>query len=220
MRSVAHATSVLLAALFAQQASAVIVSTTGAMTEVGAPISLLEGDSESSSAILILDEGITLLGSDIFVNAVGPGLHSGSSGTPIAISSGSLVQTYIVHFDPAGGVVALSGDVFFSPGEIILGIQTHTPLLDAADGIVGHPMASYPTGLLTFRAFETLPGTDTVTISPGLGSASFSLIAELGIDQARIVTTVVPEPSTSALLMLGLVALGAQRRSGASHHVR
>jgi len=195
------------------QAHAVIIATTGAMTEVAAPLSLLEGDTESSAAILILDEGVTLLPYDIFVNAVGPGLHSGSSGTAVPISAGTPVNTYIVHFDPVGGGFAtLSGDVFFEPGEIILGIQTHTPYLDGADGAVGDPMVTYPTGLLPFRAFETLPGTDTVTISPGLDSASFTMFAELGIDQARIVTTVVPEPSTFVLVMLGLTAVSARRR--------
>lgn len=203
---------------FSNQASASIISTTGAMTETFAPISFIEGDTESATEILILDEGISFLLVDIFVNAVGAGLHSGSSGAPVAIPSGSLVQTYLVHFDPVSGVTTLSGGVFFEPGETIIGIQTHTPWLDGSDAAVGDPMATYPTGLLEFRAFETLPGTDMVSISGGLDSASFTLWAELGIDEARIVTTVVPEPSTSVLLMLGLAIFGWQssplRKSG------
>jgi hypothetical protein len=199
--------------LFAPAAAAGIISTTGAMTEIFAPVSLIEGDTESSTEILILDEGVTILPIEIFVNKLGPGLHSGSSGAPIVVPGGSLVQTYIVHFDPIGGGFAtVTGGVFFDPGEIILGIQTHTPLLDGADAAVGDPGATYPTGLLEFRAFETLPGTDTVTIAGGLDSASFTLFAELGIDQARIVTIPIPEPSTSALLMLGLAALCVRRR--------
>ncbi len=198
--------------LFAHEAAAGIISTTGAMTEIFAPVSFIEGVTESSTEILILDEGITILPSEIFVNKVGAGLHSGSSGAAIVIPEGFLVQTYIVHFDPAGGVVTLTGGVFFEAGETIMGIQTHTPLLNGADGAVGDPMVIYPTGLSDFRAFETLPGTDTVTIAGGLGSASFTLFAELGIDEARIVTTPIPEPSTSALLMLGLAALGVRRR--------
>lgn len=197
---------------FAHQAAAGIITTTGAMTEIFAPVSFIEGDTESSTEILILDEGITILPSEIFVNKVGAGLHSGSSGTPIVISAGSIVQTYIVHFDPTGGFATVTGGVLFEPGEIILGIQTHTPLLDGADGAVGDPAVTYPTGLLEFRAFETLPGIDTVTIGAGMGSASFTLFADLGIDQARIVTTPIPEPSTSVLLMLGLAALCVRRR--------
>ncbi len=191
------------------------MSTTGAVTETSSPISFLSGATESSTEILILDEGTTVLPSDIFINAIGVGLHSGSAGAPVAIASGTLVHTYILHFDPAGGVVTLAGDVFFDPGETILGIQTHTPYLDGSDAVVGDLMAIYPTGLLEFRAFETLPGTDTVFIAPGLGSASFTLFAELGIDQARIVTTSVPEPSTFALLLSGLAAFGVGTTSRA-----
>ena len=206
--------------MLAHQADASILFTTGDMTETSAPVSFLEeGVTESSTEILVLDEGTTILPGEIFVNAVGSGLHSGSAGAPVAIAAGTLVHTYFVHFDPAGGVVTLTGEVFFDPGETILGIQTHTPWLDGADAAVGHPMATYPAVFIEFRAFETLPGTDTVFISGGLSSASFTLFAELGIDQARIVTTAVPEPSTFALLMLGLAAFGIGRRAGKSHNL-
>ena len=193
-------------------AQADILSTTGAMAPITAPVSFLEGATESSTLIGILDEGVTVLPLDIFVNAVGLGTHTGSSGAPIAIPAGSMVHTYIVHFDPNGGVVMLTGSVTFDPGETILGIQTHTPYLDLADAVVGDPLATYPTGLLDFRAFETLPGTDKVTVPPSLDSASFTLIAELGIDQARIVT-LVPEPATLSLLAIGGLALIRSKRN-------
>ena len=122
-----------------------------------------------------------------------------------------MVHTYIVHFDPDGGVVELTGSVTFDPGETIIGIQTHTPYLDGSDAAVGDPLATYPTGLLDFRAFESLPGIDEVTVPPGVGSASFTLIAELGIDQARIVT-LVPEPATLTVLALGGLTVWRKRR--------
>ncbi len=196
--------------LLAHPAYAGVLFTTGAMTEISAPVSFVEGDTESSSAILILDEGLTVLPGEIIVNAVGVGTHTGASGPDIHIPGGSLVQTYIVHFDPVGGIFATAtGDVIFDPGETIIGIQTHTPYLYLADPAVGHPDATYPptAPIDDFRAFETLPGTDKVTIAPGLGSASFELFAELGIDQARIVTAPVPEPSTFALAAVGLLGL-------------
>ena len=142
------------AMLFAYHVDASIMSTTGAMTEITSPISFIPGDSESSTAILILDEGSTTLAIDIFVNAVGPGLHSGSSGAPVAVSTGTLVNSYLVHFDPIGVTLAtLTGEVFFDPGETILGIQTHTPYLFGADAEVGDAMATYPMEPLEFRAF-------------------------------------------------------------------
>ena len=194
-------------------ARADIISTSGAMVEIFAPVSLLSGVTESSTSIGILDEGLTVLPGDLPVNAVGPGTFTYSSGPTVFIPMGTLVHTYIVHFDPDGGVVALTGGVMFDPGEIILGIQTHTPLLDASDAVVGDPMVIYPTGIEPFRAFETLPGTDMVMVPPTLDSADFSLIAELGIDQARIVTAPIPEPATAMLLLCAAAVLGARRRA-------
>lgn len=201
-----------LPALAASPAAADILFTSGAMAPIFAPVSLLDGATESSTLIGILDEGLKVLPTDIAVNAVGPGVHTYAAGPPLTITAGSLIHSYIVHFDPAGGVVALTGAVTFDPGEFIIGIMTHTPYLDASDAAAGHPMAIYPTGLLPFRAFETLPGTDTVTIAPGLGSASFSLIAELGIDQARIITSPAPAPSSLLALVVASAAMGARRR--------
>lgn len=199
--------------IWVPRAAADILLTTGAMVEISAPVSLLEGGSETSALMQILDEGLTLLPAALPVNAVGPGTFTGSSGPVAFIPSGTVVHTYIVHFDPAGGVVALMGGVTFDPGEFILGIQTHTPLLDFSDPIVGHPMAMYPTGTEPFRAFETLPGTDTVMVPPSMASASFSLFAELGVDQARIVTAPVPEPaSATALLLAALAGVTVRRR--------
>lgn len=200
----------------ASQAVADIVSTTGAMTEISAPVSFVPGDTESSTSIAILDEGITLLVDDQFVNAFGVGTHDGSAPPYLLVPAGTLVHSYFVHFDPIGsGFATATGAVFFSPGETIIGVQTHTPLLYASDAPLGHPMATYPDTFIEFRAFETLPGTDTVTLPPGLGSASFTLFAELGVDHARIFTTVVPEPG--AWWLVGVVggvvgAVGYLRR--------
>lgn len=198
---------------WAPKAGADILFTTGAMTEVGSPISFIEGATESSTAILILDEGVATLGADQFVNAFGPGVHDGSAPPYLLVPMGTTVHSYLVHFDPIGGGFAtLTGGVFFDPGETIFGIQTHTPLLYDSDGPLGDPMATYPP-FMEFRAFETLPGTDTVTIAPDLGSASFTLFAEFGIDQARILTVTVPEPSVLALMLGAAAALRLRRRS-------
>ena len=191
------------------QAQASILTTTGDMTEIFTPVSFLEGVTESSATIGILDEGFTLLPVEIFVNAVGSGTFTGSSSPAIAIPAGTMVHTYFVHFDPNGGVVSLTGTVFFDPGETIIGIQTHTPYLEFADAFVGDPMATYPTGL-TFRAFETLPGLDEVFVPIGMDFATFKLYAELSVDQARIVT--IPEPATLSLLAVGALALIRRKR--------
>jgi hypothetical protein len=194
--------------MLANRANADIAFTTGAMTEIFAPVSFLEGDTESSTVIAILDEGISVLPGDVFVNAFGVGTHDFSAPPYLLVPAGTRVQSYLVHFDPIGGSFAtLTGAVFFDPGETIIGVQTHTPLLYTTDGPLGDPLATYPDVFIEFRAFETLPGTDTVTLPPGMGSASFTMFAELGVDEARILTFAVPEPSSLALVGLSLIGM-------------
>jgi hypothetical protein len=182
-----------------------IIATSGDMTEIAGPVSFLAGETESSSTIFIFDEGTTLLTEDVFVNAFGVGTHDGSAPPYLIIPAGTRVNSYLVHFDPVGtSFTTLTGTVYFEAGETILGVQTHTPLLYATDGLLGDPSATYPTAFDEFRAFETLPGTDTVTLPVAMDSASFTLFAELGVDQARILTYAIPEPSTFVALA-GLV---------------
>ena len=131
----------------------------------------------------------------------------------LTVPSGTRVHSYFVHFDPIGGSFAtLTGAVFFDPGETVIGVQTHSPLLYGTDGPLGDPMATYPGTFDMFRAFETLPGTDTVTLPPGMASASFTLFAELGVDHARILTAPVPEPSSIAVLGLVFIGLASLTR--------
>jgi hypothetical protein len=198
----------VLTFMLAGQAQADILATSGAMVEVAPPPSLLSGVFESSTEIRIIDEGSKFLVVPLFVDGFGPGpqLPAGPLDT---LPPGLLVHTYIVHFDPDGGVVSLSGDVTFDPGEIIVGLAMHPPYLGASDGFpVGDPFIAYPTGSTT-RGFETLPGTDSATIAGDLNSVTFDLHADLGVDQARIFT--VPEPSTIVLLVV-VATLSGRRR--------
>lgn len=203
----------------ASPVQAAIFSVSGAMTILSPPVSVAgEGITESSSTIFIIEEGSTIVpGSppDLFVNAFGPGSHGDSFPPSLTLPPGSLFNSYLVHFDPTGGVVSLTGTVTFDPGELIFGIQTHTPLLYTTDGPFGHASVTYPGAFISTRAFDALPApADVVTIAGDLNSAIFSLTAELGMDQARIFTYMVPEPSRIALLLLGTALCMARRRCG------
>lgn len=189
-----------------------IASTTGGMLEIFPPVTFLTGATESSTKIFILDEGIKATTADVEVNCYVPGVHGDTPGPYLIIPAGTVVNSYLVHFDPLGaGFATVSGSVFFDPGEMIIGVQTHTPLLYTTDAMLGHPLAGYPGVFDAFRGFETLPGIDSMTLPPTMDSASFTLFAELGVDHARIITLPVPEPSTFAALA-ALATLSAIRR--------
>ncbi len=206
-------TAPVLLLLCSNPVRADIFSVSSAMTILPPPLSVAgEGITESSSTMFIIDEGISMVPAgppDLFVNAFGAGTHDDSYPPSLMMPSGTLFHSYLVHFDPSGGIVSLTASVTFDPGEFIFGIQTYTPLLYTTDGPFGHPLVSYPGAFISTRGFDTLPGpADTVTIAGDLNSAMFSLTAELGIDQARIFTFPVPQPGTLALLAsagLGLV---------------
>jgi hypothetical protein len=215
-----HRTStsvIVLGLLCTGPVQADIFSLTGAMAEITPPVSVAdEGITESSSTIFIIDEGVSIVPPSppaLFVNAFGPGPHDDSFPPSLLMPPGSVFHSYLVHFDPSGGIVALAGSVTFDPGETIFGIQTYSPLLYSTDGPFGHPLVTYPGVFIATRAFDTLPApADMVTIAGDLNSATFALTAELGIDQARIFT--VPEPSSAALLFVA-AALGLIRRNRA-----
>lgn len=215
--------SCVLNLLCAFQTHADILSVSGAMATLTPPVSVAgEGITESSTAIFIVDEGISIVPPsppDLFVNAFGPGAHDGSYPPSLLMPPGAVFHTYLVHFDPVSGTISLSGSITFDPGETIFGIQTHTPLLYSTDGPFGHPSVTYPGAFISTRAFDTLPApADSVTIMGDLNSVSFSLTAELGVDQARIFTIPVPEPTSAALMMVGPVVVGlvwrSQRQAG------
>lgn len=186
------------------------------MTILTSPVVLAdEGFTESSTTIFIIDEGLSVVPAgppDLFVNAFGAGAHGGSFPPSLMMPPGALFHSYLVHFDPAGGVVSLSGSVTFDVGEIIFGIQTYAPLLYTTDGPFGDPLVTYPAGFISTRGFDTLPApADMVTIAADLNSATFSLTAELGIDQARIFTIPVPQPA-SLTLLLASAGFGMMKR--------
>lgn len=209
--------SCIFAVLCLGRAHADIFAVSGAMTVLTPPVSVAgEGITESSATIFVIDEGISIVPPGppaLFVNAFGPGPHGESFPPSLVMPPGAVFHSYLVHFDPAGGIVSLTGSITFDPGETIFGIQTHAPLLYTTDGPFGNPSVAYPGAFIATRAFDTLPApADLVTIAGDLNSATFSLTAELGMDQARIFTVPVPEPSSAVLLAVGAGVLASIRR--------
>lgn len=112
--------SVLLPALglllAATPAAAAVIGTTGAISEIAAPASTLEGALDSNTQIFLYAEQASVtLGSALAVNLDAPGTYDNTNlppgGGPIA--AGTQVDSYFVHFNPASGNQTLTGSVTF-----------------------------------------------------------------------------------------------------------
>jgi hypothetical protein len=199
-----------------RQAQADILSTAGAMTEIAPPASVVVGALESSTTIFAFDEGVSPvpLSPDLFFDHVGPGSFEGTPPPFFLMPKGALLHSYLVHFDPVGATpTTLTGSITFDPSETIIGLQAHTPLLYSTDGFFGLGSVTYPaSGSDLDRGFDTfITVDDTGSVAIDLNSVSFTLKAELGVDEVRLFT-VVPEPASAALLAIASALCAVRRR--------
>jgi len=223
----------------AGRAHAGILSVAGSMSVLTPPVDIsAEGSFESSATIYVIDEGISIVPPSppiLELDVFGPGTVYTAGGPlppPLILPVGMPRNSYLIHFDKAvapAGPLTLSGSVTFDVGEVIHGLQVHTPLLYTTDGPFGIAGVTYPGAFISTRGFDSLPApADTVTIAGDLNSVSFSLTTELGIDQVRIFTipvllvAEVPEPASGTVIAIGAVicaAIGLIRRRRPPQHV-
>lgn len=203
--------------LAATPAAAAVIGTTGAIFEIAAPASTLEGALDSNTQIFLFAEQASVtLGSALAVNLDTPGTYDNNNlppgGGPVA--AGTLVDSYFVHYNPASGNQSLFGSVTFDTD--ILGVLVFTAALEGSDASLGSPGTVYiPLGGDANRGLDF--GPDAVTLSADLRTLSFALSDNSNrVDQARIVVagagSIVPEPDTALLFGAGLLVLAAARR--------
>ncbi len=150
------------------------------------------------------------LGAALGVDAVGSAFTSAGN-----IAIGTQVQSYLLHLDPFNSdPVTLTGTLTFSTK--ILGVIFNTATLDGTDSTLGVSGVTYYTGVN--RGLEA--GADSFTVSGNSLTFSADFSASTPMDEVRIVTAAVPEPTTmvaGALLLLpfGAGALRSLRKSRA-----
>jgi PEP-CTERM motif len=201
------------------RASADSVSTTGAMTLIAAPGSIVQGSLESNTAQFVFQEqsGLTL-GSNLAVDVTTAGtFNSLASLTAGFIASGTVVNSYLIHAEAVNvGAASYMGSVTFN--SAILGIIVLSKSLDNTDALLGHPGTLYPVaGSELSRGLElgsALPF-DSVIVSGQ--TVTFTDAVNGAQDEIRVITaapvSTVPEPGSVLLLGTGLLGLvGAARR--------
>lgn len=182
------------------------------------PPSVIEGALESNTDAHIFLESTMTLPAPVSVDIATPGLYNQSNpDDPGVIPAGTLVNSYFLHHDSVEE--QLSTVVAFGTfPDPVLGIIIGDTFLDASDPLLGSPLTTYPTGL-AFRGLEVpaLALNDVVFWSGNMVFVSISSTTAEVLDQVRIVTAAVPEPSTVALgLAAAPLAWLALRRRMAS----
>ena len=195
-----------LFALMAISVQAIPISWTGAVSPATAPSSLVQGQFESSTDIrLIWEQQNIVLTEDLTVNLSEPGNYNRYTfnSTPAIIRAGTMVSSYLLHFDPVGITMGtLTGSVSFDTP--ILGVMVQDPTLNASTPVVGVNGTTYP-------AYSPLSGADTLSLTLTMDTVSVLLCSDYHVDHVRIITQVPDAASTGFLVSCALFGLGGVR---------
>ena len=141
-----------------------------------------------------------LLGDNLFIGDSVHGLNRSSS--DLSLSSGHY-NSHLLHFDPIGKSSGQISNTQISFTEDIVAIILGGQYLNASDKLLGGDGTRYQQTIsrrVEANDFLTFESSRTILIDR-------LWVGRYWIDDARIITQAVPEPSSFALLGLGLIAL-------------
>src|SRR5207244_10212250 len=166
---------------------ATVIGTSGQITKIVPPPSVLFGALESDTTMSAFDEqqGVTL-GSDLSVDITVPGTYDdGSDLTPGTIPAGTRINSQFVHSDPVDHhSVQLEGTI--TTDTDILGIAILQHSLDSSD-FLGALGTLYPTGQFGRRL--NLDGQEDFVVEPvDKRTVVVHSDVQLHVDQVRVIT--------------------------------
>ena len=173
------------------------LSTAGSIFASALPRSIVTNEFESNSDIRLFSELQNFtLPVDLAVNISLAGTYNSAANlTPATIPAGTVVNSYLLHLDPAGStLVNLTGSVTF-PQDIV-GVTVFTNDLINTDSLLGIPGTTYPTHSARGLELGTGPFDDSLTIRSGVRTLDVQLGASFPGDDLRIITLSVPPSAT------------------------
>lgn len=190
-------------AVASASASAAIIGTTGAATQIGPPANCTPGFLNGPNA-WAWDEQQNRGFAGLADMTVNPGLSS--SPTPGAIAG--VYDSHFLHYEDYSGLPPAVGTVSFNNPIVAVFYLATTLSLDNTDAPLGAFGTVYPTGY----PFRSLNATSFFSISGNTISFNFSTISPvLEVVQVRVLTAV-PAPASAALLVLGGAPAMLRRR--------
>lgn len=188
-------------AMMVTSSQAAIVSRTNVLDSGPAPVSLDLDVVQNVSPQLFGEQQCVELGDGLAVDIASPGsyTYAGPCSNPGTIPSGTIVNSYLVHFDPPGTSPSPTPEVlgcsitFDTPilGLIFQSGRKGPDTLGISDGIVGASSSYWTSGTNhDVRGFDLCVGLwdqDPITLSADRLTVSFDTKANT-IDEMRIIT--------------------------------
>jgi hypothetical protein len=188
------AACVVAVAVFASASGAEISGTSGSVTKIAPPPSVVAGALESDTTMYAFDEQQCVpAAAKLPVDVTQAGTyHLTSDLTPGTIAAGTPVSSHFVHADKVGDKIGKKVPPVTFSGSItvdqpILGIAVTDHSLDATD-VLGAPGTVYPTGVFGRQLNLSGNQVDEITVSPDLKTVSLSIAVDRHVDQIRVIT--------------------------------